>query len=336
LKLHYPIVRIPAIIEEIINSEIPVDYKIEEPISPQRRKINFNVLIPWLFGLFIILLFTDSGFVFNVIFFIGISSLVIVLFAIFGFNNIQIEYNESLKKYEYAKFKYDIQKQQFEELLREIRNPIDTAIYRKNRIKEIIFSSNKPDLSFLSKKGKTEKFFFSELNKRFLGKIFVDCAIQPYRNSLPYQPDFTFQDLETNLHIDIEIDEPYVLNTFEPIHFMENGEHSDEKRDSVFNEYNWIVIRFTEFQVVSYPKECCDFIQKIIDSVSNNDEIFEVKNYFKYKTSAWTKNNSYEMMSTAYRETYLKKINTNIDINPQNGIVVLKERHFEDEDDLPF
>ena len=336
MKLHYPIVRIPAIIEEIINSEIPVDYKIEEPISPQRRKINFNVLIPWLFGLFIILLFTDSGFVFNVIFFIGISSLVIVLFAIFGFNNIQIEYNESLKKYEYAKFKYDIQKQQFEELLREIRNPIDTAIYRKNRIKEIIFSSNKPDLSFLSKKGKTEKFFFSELNKRFLGKIFVDCAIQPYRNSLPYQPDFTFQDLETNLHIDIEIDEPYVLNTFEPIHFMENGEHSDEKRDSVFNEYNWIVIRFTEFQVVSYPKECCDFIQKIIDSVSNNDEIFEVKNYFKYKTSAWTKNNSYEMMSTAYRETYLKKINTNIDINPQNGIVVLKERHFEDEDDLPF
>jgi len=336
MTLKYPIVRIPSLIEEVINSEIPVDYKIEEPICPQKRKINFNVLYPWLFGIFILFMSIDSDFISSIVIFGGIALTIIIYYFIFEYSNIQIEFNESSKKYEYDMFKYDIQKQQFEELLREIRNPLDTAVYRKNRIKEIIFSSNKPDLSFISKKGKTDKFFFNELNKRFLGKIFVDCAIQPYKNSLPYQPDFTFQDLETNLHIDIEIDEPYVLNTFEPIHFMENGEHSDEKRDSVFNEYNWIVIRFTEFQVVSYPKECCDFIQKIIDSISNNDKIFEVKNSFKYKTSAWTKNNSYEMMSTAYRETYLKKIKTNIDITLQNGIVVLKESHFEDEDDLPF
>src|SRR6185295_4789674 len=107
-----------------------------------------------------------------------------------------------------------------------------------------------------TRKGITEEYFLSILNDWFSEKIFTGYILEEDLSGNPYAPDFIFQDQGTNLHIDIEIDEPYTTEFREGIHCTDD-DGFDSARDDYFNAYGWIVIRFAEEQIVTQPFECC-------------------------------------------------------------------------------
>jgi Protein of unknown function (DUF559) len=74
-----------------------------------------------------------------------------------------------------------------------------------------------------------------------------------------------------NLHIDIEIDEPYVYETGQPTHYL-NGD-KDTRRNAFFLERGWIVIRFSEEQVMKFGQGCCREVAQVIASLLGEETV---------------------------------------------------------------
>jgi hypothetical protein len=85
----------------------------------------------------------------------------------------------------------------------------------------------------------------------------------------PYTPDIAMQvkNKDKTLFLDIENDEPWYAENGEKyiIHEVENKNH--EKRDVFFVERDWIVIRFSEQQIVKETDKCVDFILDIVKNI---------------------------------------------------------------------
>ncbi len=86
--------------------------------------------------------------------------------------------------------------------------------------------------------------------------------------------------------MDIEIDEPYVLNTGEPIHFDYCKKYTkfridrtyqsiDAYRNSLFQMHGWFVVRFTEEQVFNHSEACCKFLSQIIFLITEDFNFFK-------------------------------------------------------------
>ena len=66
----------------------------------------------------------------------------------------------------------------------------------------------------------------------------------------------------TGLGLDVEVDEPYTLLTKEPTHCVNLPQ--DSWRNQFFLESGWVVVRFSERQVVEAPRSCCQVIAQVI------------------------------------------------------------------------
>ncbi|MEH2003508.1 MAG: hypothetical protein V7L00_33210 [Nostoc sp.] len=139
----------------------------------------------------------------------------------------------------------------------------------------------------------------------------------------PYTPDFAYINKELNLYIDIEIDEPYVYPTGAPTHFV--GAWKDSKRNRFFLAKQWIVIRFSEEQVICYPQSCCKTIAQAIAQVTENNWIL---NQFASFTDLqlmkqWTEAEAIDMAARGVRNNYPcqnKRLNDNSLIETQQQI----------------
>lgn len=109
------------------------------------------------------------------------------------------------------------------------------------------------------KAGRTEKFFEEYLFNKFGDSVNANQGILFGH----FYPDFVFVHPSLKFHIDIEIDEPYVMSSRDPIHCVDN----DENRNRYFLELNWIVVRFSEKQIIYYPEICVNVISNIIDFI---------------------------------------------------------------------
>jgi very-short-patch-repair endonuclease len=117
-----------------------------------------------------------------------------------------------------------------------------------------------------AKEGVSEKDFYQALIRifpRVSQGVKFDNPNYPY----PYSADFILLH-SSGLSIDIEIDEPYVGHTKEPHHCIDQGK--DEIRNQFFTSNNWVVIRFSEKQVVKYPYRCCKVIAKAIAKITGD------------------------------------------------------------------
>jgi len=111
-------------------------------------------------------------------------------------------------------------------------------------------------------RGKSEIIFLKSLLNRFGRKIQMDTTPDTYKKY--YYPDFTYICELTNLHIDIEIDEPYSFTDKTPIHYIGSR---DESRNEYFLSYNWVVIRFSEKQIIQEADNCIELIKNVVDSI---------------------------------------------------------------------
>lgn len=135
----------------------------------------------------------------------------------------------------------------------------------------------------------------------YLGIEFMDIQYVVNFNNKLYYPDIFIKIKvgSNTAYIDIEIDEPYSLS-LEPIHYI----GSDNLRNNCFKKNNWIVVRFAEEQIVSFPDECSELILSITTYLNSGgtEKISDCKNI---KIPQWTLNESRQMMRNNYRYSYL-------------------------------
>src|SRR5690606_28222357 len=123
----------------------------------------------------------------------------------------------------------------------------------------------------------------------------------------PYEPDIAMIDIiNSNLRIDIEIDEPYAGITRQPTHC----ENEDVVRDMYFTDRGWLVIRFSEYQVHTQELECLRFIADVIKLVNPKYTIPDnLKNILKIKDEKfWDIIQAQKWEKINYREKYLNHI----------------------------
>jgi len=99
----------------------------------------------------------------------------------------------------------------------------------------------------------------------------LDCRLGLLRPGFlhPYTPDIALQVSKANhtLLVDIEIDEPWYQQGSErvPIHCLWNSRQME--RDEFFRANDWVVIRFSEKQVVLQSEQCAWFIVGVLQTV---------------------------------------------------------------------
>lgn len=154
-------------------------------------------------------------------------------------------------------------------------------------------------------KGHSETQFERDLWQFFPNQIHAGLLMPHGEQTQPYVPDFVYIDPGSNLHIDIEVDEPYTHDTRQPLHFLSS--EKDNRRNQFFVDAGWVVIRFSERQVVKSPMSCCKTIASTIASITENNTImvpFRQVPTLKPELR-WSFSEAEAMAATAERENYL-------------------------------
>lgn len=119
------------------------------------------------------------------------------------------------------------------------------------------------------RRGFKEEVFQRAIEEVFGNHFIVsgELRINTGKDTRPFEPDIALIGKKNDcLRIDIEIDEPYAGITRQPIHCKGD----DTMRDIYFVDRGWVVIRFTEYQVHMFEKQCLKFISDVINSVSQS------------------------------------------------------------------
>jgi hypothetical protein len=156
--------------------------------------------------------------------------------------------------------------------------------------------------------GVSEKQFFIYLCRYFSG--FYDfCMGGEFPipgTSFRYTADFILVHKPTGLAIDIEIDEPYDGRTGKPHHCVDRNK--DNQRNQFFLERNWVVIRFSELQVVKYPDGCCKAIARVVSQITGDYrglvQLQNVKELLPQKQ--WEVKEAVYMAKAKFRNSYIR------------------------------
>ncbi|MGI8935818.1 MAG: DUF559 domain-containing protein, partial [Phormidesmis sp.] len=106
------------------------------------------------------------------------------------------------------------------------------------------------------------------------------------------------------LHIDIEVDEPYVYHTKHAIHY--DTSEKDYKRNQFFADKGWIVIRFSEQQVVCHPDSCCKTVAQKIAQVTGDRSTMSILVDIPElpQQKQWTETEAIQMAARRERDNY--------------------------------
>ncbi|PWJ38415.1 PDDEXK family nuclease [Sediminitomix flava] len=201
--------------------------------------------------------------------------------------------------------------------LKNKKRVVKTPTKKKYRLKSTPAEIYYPN----QRRGISEDILLKHLALEFEDLIVFDRIIEKFRNAKPYQPDLILHDPKSGIWFDIEIDEPYEIYSRKPIHFInQNGISIDEKRNKYFLSKNWVVIRFTEAQVLNNPEGCKAIVGHIL---------FEVLGYQGFKKYAsqvwhlvpesapWSKAQSEILAKNNFREKMLRKYNQKLKLDRQ-------------------
>jgi len=157
-----------------------------------------------------------------------------------------------------------------------------------------------PTIGKKQSRGIGESRFQPYLLEYFGTKIKSNFSLHFQGAKRKYEPDFVLMIPDRGLFIDIEVDEPYNGMSRKPTHYI--GSY-DAERNSYFNKNGWVVIRFAEEQVVKEPLECCKFVESVVKTLL--EEKTENTPTNPTLIQQWTYDESLEMETNLYRESYL-------------------------------
>ncbi|MBK7856290.1 MAG: hypothetical protein IPJ79_16635 [Bacteroidetes bacterium] len=231
-------------------------------------------------------------------------------------NKIEDENNSRKEKYYKELDAYKLYKEKPDSLFKQFNTKDETYKSRLRKIQQSIIAMKRPNQYLEQRRGYTEDYFSNFLHKWFPERVFTNYTFEinpllkeKYR---PFLADFIFQG-EDNLHIDIEIDEPYDLINLNPIHLFDksNSNEDDTFRNHIFsNVFGWVVIRFSEDQIVNQPDECCRFIAEIILELTGNDQFLTNLKSYNNPTicSRWNTSDVLNMINQDHRKKYLSLV----------------------------
>lgn len=160
-------------------------------------------------------------------------------------------------KNEILKVNYTSSKSEQTDVYPIFRYPKENTIVRSYRI------------GTTKRRGFKEEVFQRSIEECFGNHFIVsgELRINTGKDTRPFEPDIALIGKKNDcLRIDIEIDEPYAGITRQPTHCKGD----DAMRDIYFVDRGWVVIRFSEYQVHMFEKQCLKFISEVLSSVSQS------------------------------------------------------------------
>ncbi|WP_448381640.1 hypothetical protein [Gloeomargarita sp.] len=254
----YPVVRWPLRLKRALELLPPGAPPCPVPVVAPKRRPRW----PWLVGLGLVV---AAGLILSGVTGLWVGLLGVGLLAL-GYSWEAHQYHRQCQNYQVQHQQYLAQKQAHETWLAEHADAVRALRQPKihQALRQVVAH---PQAATDPKPGVTEAYFYEFLRRYFPGHIHIHLAladpIKTYKK--PYEPDFVYLDENLNLYIDIEIDEPYFYDAKsgqrKPHHIR------DQKRDEFFLAAGWVVIRFSEYQVVRQPKSCCKWIASVIAQI---------------------------------------------------------------------
>jgi len=154
--------------------------------------------------------------------------------------------------------------------------------------------------------GASERAFGQVLETFFPRRVKAQLRLPIPNWDGAYSTDFTISFPEIGIWIDVEIDEPYDYKTGNPTHCSDD--ERDRNRNSFFLLNNWIVVRFSEEQVVRYPESCCKEIALVIRRVTGIEKyVHDLADATSLGPSPmWTSRQAKKMAKAKVRDKYFK------------------------------
>ncbi len=264
------------------------------------------ILVNWLFGMSVIAFWSAL---------VCASASAVVAFSYLRFVDFQVRdcYKQRLAEYQQQLVEYEsYQLRRLQSKGKEIEQYNSLLQERYKRLLRLLKKIVQPPAGQGKggvQQGVSEKQFFVYLCRYFSG--FYDfCMGGEFPipgTSWRYTADFILVHQPTGLAIDIEIDEPYDGRTGKPHHCVDKGK--DSQRNQFFLEKNWVVIRFSELQVVKYPDACCKAIAKIVSQITGDYrslvKLQNTKELLPHKQ--WKVKEAVYMAQTKFRSSYLRR-----------------------------
>ena len=149
----------------------------------------------------------------------------------------------------------------------------------------------------LVKPGIHELQFAHELTARLPAGVecIMNACIITTDKQPPYYPDLALVVADKpEVRIDVEIDEPYVAATREPIHYVSCG---DMFRVHLLNRHGWTVVRLAAQQIEQETSICVDFLVELVTAmVADMQDIDQhVYTSVPFPVARWSRNEALKM-----------------------------------------
>jgi very-short-patch-repair endonuclease len=309
----FPIIRIPEPIKQVKSQQPPIPMFLEQPpvppgSAPEKPKTTAIALQATPAVVPGVIIASQPGW--------GLPGFLLLLaLGAATFSRIQQQlstYSQKKAEHErqvaqYMRKARDYEQKQFEhqEAVQAARTPANIAAFQYKLLREVLSQTKTYDSTdSRAQRGRSEAVFGEHLKRYFADKVHTRLALNIPDYEHPYSPDFAYIDKELHLHIDIEVDEPYTQKKKRPTHFV--GAQRDEKRNNFFIDKGWIVIRFSEEQVVRYPDSCCKTIAKVIVKVTGDESMLSQFAQVPNLETApqWTEQEAKAMAAGRLRDSY--------------------------------
>lgn len=234
-----------------------------------------------------------------------------------AYNVAKSNYEQELEQYNEQIKIYLKEKKKFEERFNTSKDIMDYRLAQRQKFLQEVKSKDRHSgfyevSSSNPKMGRAEYFFKNYIDaaksKGLISDDFdflYDTSVMTISNSGMKAWDF-YPDIlvltPRGLLVNVEIDEPYVSDTKEPIHYHTILESSrDAFRNDYFSMFNCSVIRFSERQIIKYPEVCLNILRSF-DDFAGVPQDMNMPDGFKEKV--WTKEEAIKMAGNNYRDTY--------------------------------
>ena len=207
------------------------------------------------------------------------------------------------EEYQKRKNRYYSEKLAYYQQVENATDPLVLYLDLRQKLAPIIAAIQPPDgFSDDAPRGASEAEFKKHLERWFSQHIHEGAMVRKEESDRPCTADFSYIDKTNGLHVDIEVDEPYIYGTKTPIHYI----GKDEWRNDLFNSRGWPVIRFCEEQIICHPDSCCKEIAQLVSMVTGEQELLPRFNNIPPlpRIKRWTEAEARQMAHQLYRDSY--------------------------------
>jgi len=272
----YPYVLLPEEIEKIKIEGIPVPEIPVLPVFPVKPKKKFLGTVILILSIVVILLvsfkiitisYTYNNLIIALAFFIGIISLTAMVFEILHNGKSKKQFKIAIKLYNELKLEQEQIKEKKNKAIDDNNIPNAIELYRHDAISKYFRYSYNKIQAVQRDHTVAQNRFTVFLEQYFEGKILENIRIYHEPKELDYSPDFVIKLDNPKVNIAIDIEEPYLFDGTKIVVKKNRAEETFNKRYRVTNELRWVIITFSEEQIVTNPMQACKLIGHTIDEI---------------------------------------------------------------------